>query len=78
MWRRSVHSWTKLLEVDLARKRIALTMKLNQTGAACERSGADTGQGAGANGGHHQPASRREPQAAGATAIACALARVGT
>jgi uncharacterized protein len=52
----------RVLEVDLARKRISLTMKLD-TGSA-GRSGARSGQGAGPNGGpggnRFQPAGRDE------------------
>ncbi len=62
----------KVLEVDLPRKRISLTMKLDE--AASTRRGASDGglrQGSG-----RQPGARSEPQATGATAMASAFARL--
>ena len=63
----------KVLEVDLPRKRIALTMKLGET-TSPHRSGSDSGPRQG--GGHHQPGKRPEPQDSGATAMASAFARL--
>jgi len=71
----------KVLEVDIARKRIALTMRLSDEAAprkphdARERDQQKVGSGATANRKpqhHASPAPRREPEAAGAMAAAFA------
>ena len=63
----------KVLEVDLQRKRISLTMKLDEV-APQRRGASDSGSRQG--GGRHQTGVQREPQAAGATAMASAFARL--
>ena len=62
-----------VLEVDLQRKRISLTMNLDEA-AAPRRNASDNGPRQGD--GRHHPGVRQEPQAAGATAIASAFARL--
>ncbi|CAB1368107.1 Tex family protein [Denitratisoma oestradiolicum] len=65
----------KVLEVDVARKRIALTMRL--TDEVAPRSPHDARPGGPRPGGNRAPAPRREPEAAGAMAAAFAKLKRG-
>jgi uncharacterized protein len=66
----------KVLEVDRQRKRIALTMRLDDSAKRVRDDGAaDSGGTRGARAAPRQPVPRREPEATGGGAMAEAFAR---